>query len=235
MAKVYVYDKDKYAVNLEKVNKACYSIIASRELFNENHQSSKDKLGELIGDLYLSGLDARIFLLTGDDGMGHKNLPASFAIFTSTDKPNSWIMEMIYTHKKRSNVNNAENLLKYALKYLKENMKVEEVVANVANNNTKSLNFHNKMLNTFVYGKCIKTDGENIDPEEVDVFDGENEDDILNNPNFDSDLIATNAGITKFYFDLTKEFKDDKALSALSKATLEAQANAMQQKIEKSF
>lgn len=230
MRKCFVYNKEKYYENLDKVNRACLGIITSREMHRENYQAEKDKLNELIGNMFLDDSNALIFILTCEDGNG-RNLPASFALFTSTDKPKTWVLEMIFTHKDRSNNNHAETLFKYALKHLKNKLGAEEVVANVANNNTKSINFHNKMLNTFVEGKCFKGDGLDIDPEEIDPFDGENEDDVLNNENFDSDMLATNAGVTKFCFDLTKNFKDINVEASLANTTVGA-INAKKEKIK---
>ncbi|MBQ3494106.1 MAG: GNAT family N-acetyltransferase [Clostridia bacterium] len=137
---VYKIDKQSFLENSDEIIAHCTQIISSYEK-KANRQkiaNAKAYLYKVCSNLFLDG-DAYFYLLkSGNDYV-------SFNIFSShPNKPNSWIMEMVYTNKNLTNCGYAQKLMEASFEDMKKGG-AKEVILSVSNKNEKSMHIQSKM------------------------------------------------------------------------------------------
>ena len=184
MSKIFVYDRNKYLENLNKVNKACLNVLSECECFNK--QQEIDKFEDLLGNLFLNGKLVKIFLLTNEDEKTGKNIPCAYAIFTKPElqDENTWALSGVYGVKNADKIDYAKKIFKNSLKSLKKE-NATSVVCEISSKDEKHKKLFDNLSTTFASGFYSETESE-----------------------------------ISYVFDLTKDFKEDKTLSALGKSVV---------------
>lgn len=144
-----------------KMTKKIYSIIKSHERSIEDEGKGYDEIADLMTKLFQDDSNTSVYILErtrlAEDGK-IKILPVSFIIYSGgrKDSKNAH-MELIYTHKRFLNVGYAEILVENSFKDLiKEGY--TSVTSIVADDNTPSLNFNQKLLQNFAEGRVYNRD-----------------------------------------------------------------------------
>lgn len=152
ITKIVKIDKQSFLKNHEKIINVCLKILASHEkqLSSTELENAKNYLYSVCSDLFVDG-EAYFFVLT------RNQKPVSFCIYTAhPQKPNTYIMEMIYTHSQISNCGYGTLCLEHSLSQMKS-LGAKQVILTVNNKNHSSMHMHNKLLDKQICkGSTIK-------------------------------------------------------------------------------
>ena len=139
-----------------KMTKKIYSIIKSHERSIEDEGKGYDKIVDLIAKMFQDDSNSSVYVLErtrlAEDGK-IKVVPVSFIIYSTGREDNKNAhMERIYTDKRFLNVGYAEILVENSFKDL---IKAGYTSVNsvVAEDNTPSLNFNQKVIKKIADGK----------------------------------------------------------------------------------
>ena len=141
ITKIAKIDKQSFLNNHEKIINVCLNILASHEksMSGGELENAKNYLFNVCSDLFADG-EAYFFVIT------RNKKPVSFCIYTAhPQKPNTYIMEMIYTHSQLSNCGYGTLCLEHSLSHMK-NLGAKQVVLTVNNKNQSSMHMHNKLI-----------------------------------------------------------------------------------------
>ena len=144
-----------------KMTNKIYSIIKSHERSIEDEGKGYDEIADLMTKLFQDDSNTSVYILErtrlAEDGK-IKVVPVSFIIYSTGREDNKNAhMELIYTHKRVLNVGYAEILVENSFKDLiKEGY--TSVTSIVADDNTPSLNFNQKLLQNFAEGRVYNRD-----------------------------------------------------------------------------
>ncbi len=144
-----------------KMTNKIYSIIKSHERSIEDEGKGYDEIADLMTKLFQDDSNTSVYILErtrlAEDGK-IKVVPVSFIIYSTGREDNKNAhMELIYTDKRFLNVGYAEILVENSFKDLiKEGY--TSVTSIVADDNTPSLNFNQKLLQNFAEGRVYNRD-----------------------------------------------------------------------------
>lgn len=135
---IKVYDCNDFKINKDTINTDCLRIISSYALndFDYNYEKDLETFQRINDDFFYDISQGCVYI------MYHNSTPICYAIYSKIENTNSWILEIIHTHKSYTNFGYGSTILRNSALNLKQYLGAEELVATVNKQNKSSLAIH---------------------------------------------------------------------------------------------
>ena len=145
---IKVFDKADFLRNPKDINMDCFKIIASYGIKKTHKEDDKDKA---IKRAYHSLKKTNESFFTDDENgiiyiMYKGEKPIVFALYSQKMHTNTWVLELIHTHKGWTMLGKASKLLQISTQNLNAYEGAEEMIAVVNKKNEASLNLHEAFI-----------------------------------------------------------------------------------------